>query len=248
MSQGPPSTQQASSPSHGRPARGTPTSRCIWAKHARGTARGGSPVLGSPIGSREFVATKLAQRLEEQDRLLSRIPHVPNLKSVWLLLLYCAAPRSTYLLRTLYTADFAASHDAAIQHCLAQMLAGGDGDIAPGAQPQASPTPPEHGRPGTGVCRSATPRRAFWPPFSARRWTRRPVEPPPQQRAAEQAARFLRSEGFPAPTWARNVAATMCAVYSKAQRAIWLKTKEMPMFAMLCGVCRLNRQTRGYQP
>eukprot|EP00439_Symbiodinium_sp_Y106_P065357 s637_g10.t1 len=112
------------------PARGTPTSRCIWAKHARGTARGGSPVLGSPIGSREFVATKLAQRLEEQDRLLSRIPHVPNLKSAWLLLLYCPAPRSTHLLRTLYTADFAASHDAAIQHCLAQMLAGGDGDIA----------------------------------------------------------------------------------------------------------------------
>ena len=52
-------------------------------------------------------------------------------------------------------------------------------------QPQASPTPPEHGRSGTGVRRSATlpgrcgnSNRAFWPPFSAR-WTRRPVEPPP---------------------------------------------------------------------
>ena len=57
---------------------------------------------------------------------------MPNLQSAWLLLLYCAAPRSTYLLRTLSpadTADFAASHDAAIQHCLAQMLAGGDGDM-----------------------------------------------------------------------------------------------------------------------
>ena len=89
-------------------------------------------VLGSPIGSREFIATKLAQRLEQQDRLLSRIPHVPNLQSAWLLLLCCAAPRSTYLLRTLPpadTADFAASHDAAIQHCLAQMLVGGDGDM-----------------------------------------------------------------------------------------------------------------------
>ena len=241
MSQGPPSTRQASLPSYGRPSRGTPTSRCIWAKHVRGTAQGRSPVLGSPIGSREFVATKHAQRLEEQDRLLSRIPHVPNLKSAWLLLLYCAAPRSTHLLRTLYTADFAASHDAAIQHCLAQMLAGGDGDIARAQLPLSMG--------GLGLGSAVQQRHAGRsghpsPPAAGRdgQWN------PPQQRAAEQAARFLRSEGFPAPTWARNVAATMCAVYSKAQRAIWLKTKEMPMLAMLCGVCRLNRQTRGYQP
>ena len=109
-----------------------PEHPCWTGNWAIPAAQQGVVVLGSPIGSREFIATQLAQRLEEQDRLLSRIPHVPNLQSAWLLLLYCAAPRSTYLLRTLSpadTADFAASHDAAIQHCLAQMLAGGDGDM-----------------------------------------------------------------------------------------------------------------------
>ena len=55
-------------------------------------------VLGSPVGSHGFIAAKLARRLQEQDRLLSRIPRVPELQSAWLLLLYCATPRSTYLL------------------------------------------------------------------------------------------------------------------------------------------------------
>ena len=64
---------------------------------------------------------------------------------------------------------------------------------APGAQlPTGAPgrTPPE---------RCGNSNRAFWPPFSARCWTRRSVEPPPSTRAAEQAA----PEGFPAPNWAK---------------------------------------------
>ena len=60
----------------------------------------GVVVLGSPVGCREFVEAKLQQRLEDQDRLLQRIPLVPHLQCAWLLLLFCGAPRCTYMLRT----------------------------------------------------------------------------------------------------------------------------------------------------
>ena len=70
--------------------------------------------------------------------------------------------------------------------------------------PFSNATLPTGGAPGrTPPERCGNSSRAFWPPFSARCRTRRPVEPPPSTRAAEQAARFLRSEGFPAPTWAK---------------------------------------------
>ena len=49
----------------------------------------------------------------------------PHLQSAWLLLLFCGAPRCTYMLRTLPTADtaaFATRHDAAVLSCL-EMLA-----------------------------------------------------------------------------------------------------------------------------
>ena len=88
----------------------------------------GVVVLGSPVGCREFVEAKLQQRLEDQDRLLQRIPLVPHLQCAWLLLLFCGAPRCTYMLRTLPPADtaaFATRHDAAVLSCLERLLAGG---------------------------------------------------------------------------------------------------------------------------
>ena len=88
-----------------------PENPCWTGNWALPAAQQGVVVLGSPVGSRDFIAAKLAQRLQEQDRLLSRIPRMPELQS-------------------------------------------------------ANGTPPS-------------------------------------TRAAEQAARFLRSEGFSAPTWAR---------------------------------------------
>ncbi|CAE7196364.1 unnamed protein product [Symbiodinium natans] len=126
---------RASSATFGKPSHATRTSRCVWARRVRGTPQvknhqGCSPsspprTLPTPvgpevgrsqkpsrawcIGSREFVAEKLAQRLRKQDCLLQQLPHVPHLQSTWLLLLY-------YLVRTVPpsdTADFAAKHDAA---------------------------------------------------------------------------------------------------------------------------------------
>ena len=70
----------------------------------------------------------LPRMFEDQERLLQRIPRVPHLQCTWLLL-YCGAPRCTYLLRTLPRADTAAfvdQHDAAVLNCLGSLLAGGE--------------------------------------------------------------------------------------------------------------------------
>ena len=53
----------------------------IWTgSWALPTSQQGIVVLGSVIGSRAFLADKLAQKL--LDRLLQRIPHVPHLQSL----------------------------------------------------------------------------------------------------------------------------------------------------------------------
>ena len=184
----------------------------------------GVVVLGSPVGSRDFIAAKLAQRLQEQDCLLSRIPHMPELQSAWLLLLYCAAPRSTYLLRTLPQADtavFAAEHDAAIRRCLATLLAGGDGDMPlPDLSYRRAQLPLSMEGLGLGSAERLR-HAAYWSSWADTVRALRKHQPgvlaallrplldasangtPPSTRAAEQAARFLRSEGFSAPIWAR---------------------------------------------
>ena len=69
----------------------------------RGTGhcrRNGILVLGSPLGSREFVSSTLAAKRGQQDELLARLPALQKLQSAWMLLLLCAAPRCNYLLRT----------------------------------------------------------------------------------------------------------------------------------------------------
>ena len=85
-------------------------------------------VLGTPLGTDEYVRGVLATKRTEHDRLLTRIPEVPDLQAAWLLLHYCAAPRANYLLRNVppaLTAHFAADCDAAIlaQAVLAQASA-----------------------------------------------------------------------------------------------------------------------------
>ena len=94
-----------------------------WALPAE---RQGLTVLGTPLGHHAFVREQLRQKRAEHDRLLGRIPRVPDLQASWLLLLFCANARSNYLLRVLppsETAEFATEHDAAMRACLAQLLA-----------------------------------------------------------------------------------------------------------------------------
>ena len=149
---------------------------------------------------------------------------MPELQSAWLLLLYCAALRSTYLLRTLPPADtavFAAEHDAAIRRCLATLLAGGDGDMPlPDLSYRRAQLPLSMGGLGLGSAERLR-HAAYWSSWADTVRALRKHQPgvlaallrplqdasangtPPSTRAAEQAARFLRSEGFSAPTWAR---------------------------------------------
>ena len=89
--------------------------------------RRGLVVLGTPVGHANFVQDCLQQKRAEHQRLLDRIPCVPDLQAAWLLLLFCARPRCNYLLRALppaETAAYAAGHDDALAACLSHLLAG----------------------------------------------------------------------------------------------------------------------------
>ena len=200
-----------------------PANPCWTGSWALPASQQGIVVLGSPIGSRAFIADKLAQKLLEHDRLLQRIPHVPHLQSAWLLLLYCAAPRCVYLLRTLAptdTADFAAQHDTAVRSCLATLLAGGgDTGTMPELSARRAQLPLRLGGLGLG---SAERQRyaAYWASWADTLQVLRDRQPgvlaelvrplldveaagtPASTRAAAQAAEYLRAQGFRAPSWA----------------------------------------------
>ena len=83
--------------SHLRPAR---PRRGIWTGDwSLPRDRQGLLVLGTPLGTDEYVHGVLAAKRAEHERLLTRIPGVPNLQAAWLLLHCCAASRANYLLR-----------------------------------------------------------------------------------------------------------------------------------------------------
>ena len=89
----------------------------------------GLTVLGAPIGSNEFIQAQLHTALEQHQHLLQRLPELEDVQSCWLLLLYCASPRCTYLLRMCsptHTQDFATEHDTAVAATLQQLLQLGD--------------------------------------------------------------------------------------------------------------------------
>ena len=83
--------------------------------------RQGVKILGTPLGHPEYVRAMLAEKLEEQATLLRRIPTIDNTQSAWLLLLFCAAARATYVLRVVapdLAAEHARGHDEALWACL----------------------------------------------------------------------------------------------------------------------------------
>ena len=85
----------------------------------------GLTVLGASVGSSMFVQHQLQHTLHTHQQLLQRIPTLDDLQASWLLLLFCASPRSTYLLRMCApdsTKDFAEAHDTAIRACLQSLL------------------------------------------------------------------------------------------------------------------------------
>ena len=85
----------------------------------------GITVLGTPVGTQEFVLKQARDRIETELEFLRWIKKIPDLQCAWNLLLYCASPRMNHTLRTLppdLSADYARNHDAAMRDCLAQLL------------------------------------------------------------------------------------------------------------------------------
>ena len=98
----------------------------VWrGNHALPTSSRGFKVLGVPIGHPDFVEEFLARKTREHELLFERIPAMEDLQSAWLVLLFCAAPRANFWLRSVrpeLVQQFAASHDANTWGCLARLI------------------------------------------------------------------------------------------------------------------------------
>ena len=181
--------------------------------------RQGLLLLGTPLGSHDYVQTQLADKRREHDLLLERIPSVPNLQAAWLLLLFCATPRPNYMLRMLpptATTAFAAGHDAAVENCLARLLSTDSPPQFDNLQCRRIHLPLRRG--GLGL-RSATTSRqaAYWASWADSIpvvQQRHPAvaaglidqltggaAPTTSSREAAQALGELTAEGFHAPSW-----------------------------------------------
>ena len=87
--------------------------------------RQGVSALGTPLGSPQFASKELEKVATNHQVLLDRIPHVQDLQSAWLLLLFCASPRPNNILRMLHpvaTREFARQHVLSVKRCLEQIL------------------------------------------------------------------------------------------------------------------------------
>ena len=96
----------------------------IWVADASVEKRG-LKVLGTPLGTKEFVASFAAKRQQEEQRLLDAIPTVPDLQCAWLLLASSAVPRANHLLRVVAPAacePYAQWHDRALWECFVALL------------------------------------------------------------------------------------------------------------------------------
>ena len=75
-------------------------------------------ILGTPVGTSEFVLKQLESQIGEHATFLSRILAIQDLQCAWLLLLYCVA-RANFLLRTI-SPDL--SLDFAIWDCFCSLV------------------------------------------------------------------------------------------------------------------------------
>ena len=87
----------------------------------------GIKILGTPIGSLEFVHSFIERRLEDEGRLWKAVTWVPDLQSAWQILLQCAGPRCHHLLRTLppsQSTEYASRHDDGMWQATGALLGG----------------------------------------------------------------------------------------------------------------------------
>ena len=99
--------------------------RPVWTGSDLPVDRRGMRILGTPLGSPEFVERQLQELREEHELLLHSLQALPELQSGWLLLSMCASTRANYYLRTLPPSQvqaFAQAHDIAMCRVLFQLL------------------------------------------------------------------------------------------------------------------------------
>ena len=85
----------------------------------------GIRLLGTPLGTAEFVRSQLDATEAAHQLLLQRILAVQDLQSAWLLMLFCASSRATFHLRVCHpdhTEAFARQHDLHTWQCLSTLL------------------------------------------------------------------------------------------------------------------------------
>ena len=91
----------------------------------------GIKILGTPVGSAEFVQRLCEERIAQEEHLWQAIPWVPDLQSGWQILLQCASPRCHHFLRTLPPSEsawYARHHDAGMMEAMEEILGGLPGD------------------------------------------------------------------------------------------------------------------------
>ena len=84
-------------------------------------------ILGTPVGSDEFVEAKIEARLADERLLWEAVSWVPDLQCAWQILLQCAGPRCHHLLRTLPPSQverYAQGHDEGMMATMETLLEG----------------------------------------------------------------------------------------------------------------------------
>ena len=193
----------------------------VWRSDKPAQERG-LKILGTPVGSAEFIDTHLRARLQDQQLLLDRLVRMEDPQCAWLVLMFCASPRANHLLRTLppeEAAGFAEGHDRQIWAALLILL--GSPQLNGRTEQQArmiATLPRRHGGLGLQDATRSSP-GAYWAAWADglhMLHLRRPREAAQLTAllegqamgrsgcvaAAEDAGRLLQGEGFRRPSWA----------------------------------------------
>ena len=102
-----------------------PEARVWRGDHQSDPGRRGITILGTPVGTREFVLNELESKACEHATFLRRIPAIQDLQCAWVLLLYCGVARANFFLRTIspdLSHSFATLHDNQIWECFCSLV------------------------------------------------------------------------------------------------------------------------------
>ena len=99
--------------------------RPVWRGSGVSSFEQGVKILGTPLGHPDYVRAQLECSSVDHQRLLDRIPSVPDVQAPWLILLHCTQARANYLVRVVRpdaVRSFAQRHDDRLYQCLCGIL------------------------------------------------------------------------------------------------------------------------------